>query len=53
MLFFKGSKGPLSISLGVGLSVNFVSSIPYPFLGHENLLSDQHNNSKMIKYICI
>jgi len=53
MLLLKGSKGPLNISSGVDLSINLVSSIPYPLFDHENLLSDLHNNSKVIKYTCI
>ena len=51
VLLLKSSKNLLSIRSGVGLSINFIVSIPDLLLSYKNLLSDLHDNSKMVKYI--
>ena len=51
MPFFKGSESLLNFKTGVGLSFNLIMSVPDPLLGHINLLSELHDNSRVIKHM--
>ena len=51
MFFVKGPKGLFNFKVGVGLSFDFIASVPDPLLNYKNLLSDLHDNSKAVKYI--
>ena len=51
MFFFKGPKGLLNFKARVGLSFDFVPSVPDLLFGHVNLLSKLHDNSRMIKHM--
>ena len=49
MFFFKGPKGLLNFKEGLGLSFDFIMSVPDLLLDHVNLLSKLYDNSRVIK----
>ena len=51
MFFFKGPEGLLKFKAGVGLSFDFVMSVPDPLLGLVNLLTKLYDNSIIVKYM--
>ena len=51
MFFFERPKGLLNFKARVGLSFDFVPSIPDSLFDHLNLLSKLYDNSRMIKHM--